>query len=123
MAGHSSVLLLLLLLGAVLDPGLGQHWSYGLNPGGKRDLDDFSDALRNVIISYFTVHSNVLYSFLQRGAFNDLNFLCSLQQMVEDFPQVPASCSALDCAEQMFRMKGFLDRVNKRETGHRTYKK
>lgn len=40
----------LLMVGAVFPHGCCQHWSYGLSPGGKRELDSFSDTLENVSI-------------------------------------------------------------------------
>uniref|UniRef100_A0A672HXR2 Progonadoliberin n=1 Tax=Salarias fasciatus TaxID=181472 RepID=A0A672HXR2_SALFA len=45
----ASWLLLLLLLGVGLPQTSCQHWSYGLNPGGKRELDSLADTLGNVI--------------------------------------------------------------------------
>ncbi len=38
----------LLLVGCVLSLGGCQHWSYGLSPGGKRELDSLTDTLNNV---------------------------------------------------------------------------
>uniref|UniRef100_A0A673C9S5 Progonadoliberin n=1 Tax=Sphaeramia orbicularis TaxID=375764 RepID=A0A673C9S5_9TELE len=35
--------LVLLLLGLMVPQSLCQHWSYGLNPGGKRELSSLSD--------------------------------------------------------------------------------
>lgn len=41
-------LLLLLLVAPLVSQGCCQHWSYGLNPGGKRVTDSLSDTLDNV---------------------------------------------------------------------------
>uniref|UniRef100_A0A3Q1J9L8 Progonadoliberin n=1 Tax=Anabas testudineus TaxID=64144 RepID=A0A3Q1J9L8_ANATE len=40
-------LLALLLVGTLVPLHCCQHWSYGLSPGGKRDLDSISDTLDN----------------------------------------------------------------------------
>ncbi|XP_034727292.1 progonadoliberin-1-like [Etheostoma cragini] len=39
----------LLLVAAEWPQGCCQHWSYGLSPGGKRDLDSLSDTLGNLV--------------------------------------------------------------------------
>ncbi|XP_041792306.1 progonadoliberin-1-like [Chelmon rostratus] len=44
-----SLALWLLLVGTVLSQGCCQHWSYGLSPGGKRELDGLSDTLGNIV--------------------------------------------------------------------------
>lgn len=52
MAPQTSNLWMLVLLVVVMmmSQGCCQHWSYGLSPGGKRDLDSLSDTLGNVSI-------------------------------------------------------------------------
>lgn len=45
---EKKVLLLLLLIVALVSQGCCQHWSYGMNPGGKRVTDSLSDTLDNV---------------------------------------------------------------------------
>uniref|UniRef100_A0A4W5RUR8 Gonadoliberin n=1 Tax=Hucho hucho TaxID=62062 RepID=A0A4W5RUR8_9TELE len=42
------VLLLLLLVAALVSQGCCQHWSYGMNPRGKRVTDSLSDTLGNM---------------------------------------------------------------------------
>ncbi|XP_028313194.1 progonadoliberin-1-like [Gouania willdenowi] len=37
----------LMLVGTVMLQGCCQHWSYGLSPGGKRELSPFTDTLNN----------------------------------------------------------------------------
>ncbi|KAM9743620.1 progonadoliberin-1-like isoform 2-T2 [Menidia menidia] len=39
----------LLLVGSAFLQVSGQHWSFGLSPGGKRDLDSISDTLNNMV--------------------------------------------------------------------------
>lgn len=51
----------LLLLGSVVPQVCCQHWSYGLNPGGKRELDSLSDTLDNVSMALHTSHSKYLF--------------------------------------------------------------
>lgn len=43
-------ILALLLLGTLVPQHCCQHWSYGLSPGGKRELSSISDTLDNVSI-------------------------------------------------------------------------
>ncbi|XP_071209307.1 progonadoliberin-1-like [Salvelinus alpinus] len=45
---EKKVLLLLLLVAALVSQGCCQHWSYVLNPGGKRVTDSLSDTLDNM---------------------------------------------------------------------------
>ncbi|XP_024296453.1 progonadoliberin-1 [Oncorhynchus tshawytscha] len=45
---YLKVLLLLLLVAPLVSHGCCQHWSYGLNPGGKRVTDSLSDTLDNL---------------------------------------------------------------------------
>uniref|UniRef100_A0A8C9ZJ82 Progonadoliberin-1 n=1 Tax=Sander lucioperca TaxID=283035 RepID=A0A8C9ZJ82_SANLU len=85
----------LLLVAAAWPQGCCQHWSYGLSPGGKRDLDSLSDTLANVIEGFPRVDTP-----------------CSVLGCVEESPFV-----------KMYRAKGFLGSVADRENGHRTYKK
>uniref|UniRef100_A0A667Z478 Progonadoliberin n=1 Tax=Myripristis murdjan TaxID=586833 RepID=A0A667Z478_9TELE len=42
---RTTLVLWLLLLGTLMPQGCCQHWSYGLSPGGKRELDSLSDTL------------------------------------------------------------------------------
>uniref|UniRef100_A0A3Q1K5K0 Gonadoliberin n=1 Tax=Anabas testudineus TaxID=64144 RepID=A0A3Q1K5K0_ANATE len=90
-------LLALLLVGTLVPLHCCQHWSYGLSPGGKRDLD-------------ITPLCNVF-----------------LQQIVEGFPHMDTPCSVVSCAEsplaKLYRIKGFLNSVTDRGNGQRTYKK
>uniref|UniRef100_A0A671WRE5 Progonadoliberin-1 n=1 Tax=Sparus aurata TaxID=8175 RepID=A0A671WRE5_SPAAU len=82
MAPQTSNLWMLLLLVVVMmmSQGCCQHWSYGLSPGGKRDLDSLSDTLGNIIERFPHVDSP-----------------CSVLGCVEE-PHVP----------RMYRMKGFI---------------
>ncbi|CAG5920789.1 unnamed protein product [Menidia menidia] len=85
----------LLLVGSVFLQVSGQHWSFGLSPGGKRDLDSISDTLNN---------------------------------MVEGFPHMGAPRPLLGCVDEspfakIYRIKGLLNSVTDRESGHRIYKK
>ncbi|XP_029294874.1 progonadoliberin-1-like [Cottoperca gobio] len=82
----------LLLVGAVLPQGRAQHWSYGLSPGGKRDLDILSDTLDNLV-----------------EAFPHVDTPCSVLGCAEEslFPKI-------------YRTKGFLGSVPGRDNGHRT---
>nr|AQS95491.1 seabream-type gonadotropin-releasing hormone [Scatophagus argus] len=91
-----SLALRLLLVGTLLSQGCCQHWSYGLSPGGKRDLDGLSDSLGNQIDE----------------GFPHVETPCSVLGCAED-ASLP----------RMYRMKGFLDRVADRDAGRRTYKK
>ncbi|KAG8012226.1 Progonadoliberin-1 [Nibea albiflora] len=45
MAPQTSAMLLLLVGSVLWCHGRCQHWSYGLSPGGKRDLDGRSDTV------------------------------------------------------------------------------
>nr|AFU08234.2 gonadotropin-releasing hormone 1 [Thalassoma bifasciatum] len=45
----ASLALWLLLVAAVIPSGCCQHWSFGLSPGGKRELENQSDTLDNVV--------------------------------------------------------------------------
>uniref|UniRef100_A0A8C9ZMC2 Gonadoliberin n=2 Tax=Sander lucioperca TaxID=283035 RepID=A0A8C9ZMC2_SANLU len=85
----------LLLVAAAWPQGCCQHWSYGLSPGGKRDLDSLSDTLANLVEGFPRVDTP-----------------CSVLGCVEESPFV-----------KMYRAKGFLGSVADRENGHRTYKK
>ncbi|XP_070690055.1 progonadoliberin-1-like [Pempheris klunzingeri] len=86
----------LLLAGSVLSQGCCQHWSYGLSPGGKRDLVGLSHTLSNQ---------------MDEG-FPHVDAPCSVLGCEEESPFA-----------KMCRMKGFLGSVTDRENGHRTYKK
>ncbi|KAM9392112.1 progonadoliberin-1-like [Pholidichthys leucotaenia] len=85
----------LLLMGTVFPLGRCQHWSYGLSPGGKRDLDSFSDTLENVM-----------------EEFPHINVPCSVFGCTERSPFA-----------KIYRLKDLLGSVTERESGHRTYKK
>ncbi|XP_022068449.2 progonadoliberin-1 [Acanthochromis polyacanthus] len=85
----------MLLVGTVLLPGSCQHWSYGLSPGGKRELDSFSDTLGNIAEGF--PHMDAPFSA----------FGCT-----EESPYA-----------KFFRMKGLLGSVTNKENGHQTYKK
>ncbi|XP_037536498.1 progonadoliberin-1-like [Nematolebias whitei] len=84
----------LLLLGTVAPPGCCQHWSFGLSPGGKRELDSFPNTLQNVV-----------------EGFAHMDAPCRLQGE-EESPFV-----------KLFRMKGLLGSATNGENGHRGYKK
>ncbi|XP_004544170.1 progonadoliberin-1 [Maylandia zebra] len=85
----------LLLAGTVFPQGCCQHWSYGLSPGGKRDLDNFSDTLGNMVEEFPRVEAP-----------------CSVFGCAEESPFA-----------KMYRVKGLLASVAERENGHRTFKK
>nr|AJP70557.1 gonadotropin releasing hormone I [Amphiprion sebae] len=85
----------LLLVGTVLLPGSCQHWSYGLSPGGKRELDSFSDTLCNIAEGFPHM----------------------------DAPFSAFGCTDESPYAKFFRMKGLLGSVTNKENGHRTYKK
>ncbi|XP_020344148.1 progonadoliberin-1 [Oncorhynchus kisutch] len=71
---EKKVLLLLLLVAPLVSQGCCQHWSYGLNPGGKRVTDSLSDTLDNVI-------------------------KMTILQLAEDLPKIDTSCSLFGCAD------------------------
>ncbi|XP_047448360.1 progonadoliberin-1-like [Mugil cephalus] len=83
----------LLLVGAVFPHGCCQHWSYGLSPGGKRELDSFSDTLENL------------------EGFPHMEAPCRVMGCAEE----PFA--------KIYRMKGLIGSMADRENGHRTYKK
>ncbi|KAM9359889.1 progonadoliberin-1-like [Symphorus nematophorus] len=95
MASQTLTLWLLLVGTVLLSQGCCQHWSYGLSPGGKRELDGLSDTLGNIVEGFPRVETP-----------------CAVLGCAEE-PPFP----------KMYRMKGFLDTVTDRENGHRTYKK
>ncbi|XP_038868863.1 progonadoliberin-1-like [Salvelinus namaycush] len=85
---EKKVLLLLLLVAALVSQGCCQHWSYVLNPGGKRVTDSLSDTLDNVI-------------------------KMTILQMAEDLPKIDTSCSLFGCADvsphpEMYRLRALL---------------
>ncbi|XP_070820852.1 progonadoliberin-1-like isoform X2 [Chaetodon trifascialis] len=90
-----SLALWLLLVGAVLSQGGCQHWSYGLSPGGKRELDGLSDSPGNMLEGFPRV----------------------------DPPCSALGCAEEPLYPKMYRMRGFLDSVSNRDNGHRTFKK
>uniref|UniRef100_A0A3Q1J8X7 Progonadoliberin n=1 Tax=Anabas testudineus TaxID=64144 RepID=A0A3Q1J8X7_ANATE len=87
-------LLALLLVGTLVPLHCCQHWSYGLSPGGKRDLDSISDTLDNIV-----------------EGFPHMDTPCSV-----------VSCAESPLAK-LYRIKGFLNSVTDRGNGQRTYKK
>ncbi|XP_073322714.1 progonadoliberin-1 [Pagrus major] len=95
MAPQTSNLWLLLVVMMVMSQGCCQHWSYGLSPGGKRDLDSLSDTLGDII-----------------ERFPHADSPCSVLGCAEE-PPFP----------KMYRMKGFIGSGTDRDNGHRTYKK
>ncbi|KAM4577409.1 progonadoliberin-1-like [Odontesthes bonariensis] len=84
-----------LLVGSVLLQVTCQHWSFGLSPGGKRDLDTFSDTLDNVV-----------------EGFPHMDAPCRVVGCADESPFA-----------KIYRMKGFLGGVTDRENGRRVYKK
>nr|BAC56849.1 seabream-type gonadotropin-releasing hormone precursor [Oreochromis niloticus] len=82
----------LLLAGTVFPQGCCQHWSYGLSPGGKRDLDNFSDTLGNMVEEFPRVEAP-----------------CSVFGCAEESPFA-----------KMYRVKGLLASLaeGKTDTGH-----
>uniref|UniRef100_A0A665UCP4 Gonadoliberin n=1 Tax=Echeneis naucrates TaxID=173247 RepID=A0A665UCP4_ECHNA len=93
--GVKTLALGLLLVGTLVPQHCCQHWSYGLSPGGKRELDSFPDTLANVIESVPHVDSP-----------------CSALQCPGDSPLA-----------RIYKMKGFLGSIMDRDNGHRTYQK
>ncbi|XP_059193500.1 progonadoliberin-1-like [Centropristis striata] len=91
----TSFALWLLLVGAVLPQGCCQHWSFGLSPGGKRDLDGLSDTLGSLV-----------------EGFPHMDTPCSVFGCAEESPFA-----------EIYRTKGFLGSVTDRKNGHGTYKK
>ncbi|XP_068559851.1 progonadoliberin-1-like [Cebidichthys violaceus] len=87
--------LCLLLVGAILPRGCCQHWSCGLNPGGKRDLDSLSDTLNYVRIVEALPHVDTPCSIL--------------------------GCAEESHIAKIYRSKGFLGSANDRENGHIAY--
>ncbi|XP_041856160.1 progonadoliberin-1-like [Melanotaenia boesemani] len=86
--------LCLLLVGSLLLQGSCQHWSFGLSPGGKRDLESFTDKLDNI------------------EGFPHMDAPCSVLTCAEKSPFA-----------RIYRMKGLLASVTDRENGQRLYKK
>nr|ABS50339.1 seabream-type gonadotropin releasing hormone 1 precursor [Rhabdosargus sarba] len=87
------MLLLVVVVVMMMSQGCCQHWSYGLSPGGKRDLDGLSDTLGNIIERFPHV----------------------------DSPSSVLSCAEEPHVPKMYRMKGFIG--GERDNGHRTNKK
>ncbi|XP_028270224.1 progonadoliberin-1-like [Parambassis ranga] len=90
-----SLMLWLLLMGAVLPQGCSQHWSYGLSPGGKRELDSFSDTLGDIV-----------------EGIPHVDTVCGVLACAEESPFT-----------KIFRRRGLLGSVTDRENGQPTYKK
>nr|XP_019962683.1 PREDICTED: progonadoliberin-1 [Paralichthys olivaceus] len=85
----------LLLMGILVPQHSCQHWSYGLSPGGKRELDSLSQSLGNVVEEFPRVDPP-----------------CSVLGGAEESPLAG-----------IYRMKGFLGSITDRGNGRRTYKK
>ncbi|KAK2837594.1 hypothetical protein Q5P01_014806 [Channa striata] len=88
-------ILVLLLMGALVKQHCCQHWSYGLSPGGKRELDSISDTLDNIVEGFSHV----------------------------DMPWSVLGCEEESPFARLYKIKGFLDSVTDRQNGRRTYKK
>ncbi|XP_067377710.1 progonadoliberin-1-like [Channa argus] len=88
-------MLALLLVGTLVPQHCCQHWSYGLSPGGKRELDSISDTLDNIV-----------------EGFSHVDTPCSVLGCAEESPFAG-----------LYRIKGFFDSVSNRQNEHRTYKK
>ncbi|XP_061585812.1 progonadoliberin-1-like [Cololabis saira] len=86
---------LMLLLGAVLPQGCCQHWSFGLSPGGKRELDGFPGTLDSVV-----------EGFPHRDA------TCSVLSRAEEPPFA-----------KVYRVKALPGSVTNRKNGYQTHKK
>ncbi|XP_071390163.1 progonadoliberin-1-like [Centroberyx affinis] len=83
----------LLLLGTFVPQSCSQHWSYGLSPGGKRELDSLSDTLGNIV-----------------EEFPKMDTPCSVVGCAEESPFA-----------KHYRIRGLLGSVTDRENGHKTY--
>ncbi|XP_034396679.1 progonadoliberin-1-like [Cyclopterus lumpus] len=125
-----TLVLCLLLAGAILPQGRCQHWSYGLNPGGKRDLDSLSDTLGNVGVMELIICHSFPHHWLPLVHFHPFTHIhCDvffLRQLIEAFPHVDTPCTVFGCAEEspiarIYRSKGFLGSVTNRENGHIAY--
>ncbi|KAL6114582.1 uncharacterized protein ACO6RY_05312 [Pungitius sinensis] len=92
MASPNLSLCLPLLLWAIVAPSCCQHWSYGLNPGGKRDVDGLADDVK-----LFEV-------------FQHVDTPCSVLGCAEESP-----------VANIYRSKRFRGSVTNRESGHITY--
>ncbi|XP_035496320.1 progonadoliberin-1-like isoform X2 [Scophthalmus maximus] len=91
-----TTLALWLLLVAMLVPQrCCQHWSYGLSPGGKRQVDSLSETLGNIVEGLPHVDTT-----------------CRVIGCTEESPYA-----------RMYRLKGFLGSGPDRGNGHRTYEK
>uniref|UniRef100_A0A3B3CBL9 Gonadoliberin n=1 Tax=Oryzias melastigma TaxID=30732 RepID=A0A3B3CBL9_ORYME len=86
--------MLWLLVSSVLSKGCCQHWSFGLSPGGKRELDDSPSTLGNQI------------RFLNSIA------PCSDLSHLEESPLA-----------KIYRIRGLLGSVTEAKTRYRTYKR
>uniref|UniRef100_A0A3Q3WHP1 Gonadoliberin n=1 Tax=Mola mola TaxID=94237 RepID=A0A3Q3WHP1_MOLML len=96
MATPSSALWLLVVVASVMSQGCCQHWSYGLSPGGKRDLGlDLPDTLDMVVEGFPLAETP-----------------CGVLGCAEEPPPFP----------RMYRRKGFIVAAE-RENGHRRSKK
>uniref|UniRef100_A0A8C6MDK3 Gonadoliberin n=1 Tax=Nothobranchius furzeri TaxID=105023 RepID=A0A8C6MDK3_NOTFU len=90
-----TLVLRLLLVGAVVPLVCCQHWSFGLSPGGKRELDGFQSTLDNIV-----------------EGFSHMDAPCTVLRCEEDSPLA-----------KIYRMKGFLGSVSDGGNGHKVYKK
>ncbi|RVE68535.1 hypothetical protein OJAV_G00092700 [Oryzias javanicus] len=86
--------MLWLLVSSVLSKGCCQHWSFGLSPGGKRQLDDFPNTLGNQI--------RLLNS----------NAPCSDSSHLGESPLA-----------KIYRIKGLRGSVTEAKNGYRTHKR
>uniref|UniRef100_A0A3Q3LLI8 Progonadoliberin-1 n=1 Tax=Labrus bergylta TaxID=56723 RepID=A0A3Q3LLI8_9LABR len=84
----------LLLVCTAIPFGCSQHWSYGLSPGGKRELDNLSDTLNNIV-----------------EGFPHVGPACCVLGCEEESPF------------SEMRKRGLLDIITSRESGHKKYKK
>uniref|UniRef100_A0A3B3YWR0 Gonadoliberin n=1 Tax=Poecilia mexicana TaxID=48701 RepID=A0A3B3YWR0_9TELE len=85
----------LLLVGTVLSLGSGQHWSFGLSPGGKRELDGFPNTL-----------DSIFEGFAHMAA-----------------PRNVLGCAEESLPAKIYRMKGLLGSMSEREHGHQPFEK
>ncbi|XP_072288602.1 progonadoliberin-1-like [Eucyclogobius newberryi] len=92
MACKSSALRLW-VFGLITSQVWSQHWSFGLSPGGKRELNGLSQTLSNIV-----------------ERFQPVDARCSVVGCDEELPKI-------------YRLKGILDNVADMDNGHRAFKK
>ncbi|KAM4746018.1 progonadoliberin-1-like [Anableps anableps] len=85
----------LLLVGTVLSLGSCQHWSFGLSPGGKRELVGFPNTMDSLFEGL--VHM--------------------------DPPCDVLDCAEKSPLAKIYRIKGLLGSVPERDHGHQPFKK